>query len=225
MAIPPRPHYTVLGLQSDATPAQIKKAYRSLSKKYHPDAGGDREQWDRISKAYEVLSDPARRAKYDATGDDTQSPDPEAQERAQVLSIVRSIISGVLQASQDDPAHIDFRARILRDMANKRRSMEMDKVLTQQKIARVQRFIGRFKTDGEADPVNDVIRQGLRELEQQIENVDRAIELHEKVTQVFLGYQYETDPPPGEGQAPDNGSVRPGRGYRYLTGGMIGNGS
>lgn len=64
-------HYQALGIQPTATPDEIKRAYRKLAAKHHPDkATGDHERMARITVAYEVLSDPERRANYDATGKD-----------------------------------------------------------------------------------------------------------------------------------------------------------
>ncbi len=45
----------VLGLPPNATPQQIKRRYRALAKKYHPDRGGDQRQMQRIIAAYELL--------------------------------------------------------------------------------------------------------------------------------------------------------------------------
>lgn len=45
----------VLGLPSNATPQQIKRRYRTLAKRYHPDKGGDQRQMQRIIAAYQVL--------------------------------------------------------------------------------------------------------------------------------------------------------------------------
>lgn len=196
-----RPHYLVLGLTPDATPAQVKAAYRKLSKLCHPDKpGGSINKWRELQLAYEVLSDAQRRAKYDATGDDTQTPDPDAQERAQVAAIVRQIISGVLSSSRDDPGRVDFRQRIMVDLDLTRSQMIRDRQQLELKVQRVERFEGRFKTDGEDDLIGDVVKQGIRELHAQIENVDKAIKLHEKVTQVFVQYRYEMDPTDDEGQ-------------------------
>jgi DnaJ-class molecular chaperone len=57
-------------VKPDASPEEIKKAYRKLAKKYHPDStGGDKAKEDRfkeVSTAYDILGDPDKRAKYDA---------------------------------------------------------------------------------------------------------------------------------------------------------------
>ncbi len=46
----------VLGLSANATPQQIKRRYRTLAKRHHPDRGGDRQQMQRIIEAYELLA-------------------------------------------------------------------------------------------------------------------------------------------------------------------------
>lgn len=63
--------YAVLGLRQTDQPthAQVRKAYRKLSKTAHPDVGGDPAVFARISLAHDVLTDEARRARYDATGE------------------------------------------------------------------------------------------------------------------------------------------------------------
>tara|TARA_X000000950_G_scaffold223466_1_gene269257 strand:+ start:864 stop:1655 length:792 start_codon:yes stop_codon:yes gene_type:complete len=58
-------HYETLGISRDASEQEIKKAFRKLASKHHPDKGGDQEQFKRIQGAYEVLSDPDKRAQYD----------------------------------------------------------------------------------------------------------------------------------------------------------------
>lgn len=58
-------HYQILGVAKEATDTEIKKAYRKLASKHHPDKGGDAEKFKEIQKAYETLSDPNKRAQYD----------------------------------------------------------------------------------------------------------------------------------------------------------------
>ena len=72
MAETKRDYYEVLGVDKNADAAAIKKAYRTLGKKYHPDANpGDKEaeaKFKELSEAYAVLSDPDKRSKYDQFG-------------------------------------------------------------------------------------------------------------------------------------------------------------
>jgi curved DNA-binding protein len=61
-------YYDVLGVSKTATEAEIKKAFRTLSRKHHPDAGGDEEKFKAINEAYQVLSDTKKRKEYDEFG-------------------------------------------------------------------------------------------------------------------------------------------------------------
>lgn len=69
----PRDYYEVLGVAKDASQDDIKKAYRSLAKKYHPDVSTEPKdvaeaKFKEISEAYEILSDPEKRKLYDQYG-------------------------------------------------------------------------------------------------------------------------------------------------------------
>jgi molecular chaperone DnaJ len=62
--------YDLLELSRDASDTDIKRAYRRKAREHHPDAGGDEEAFKQITHAYQVLSDPEKRARYDRFGDD-----------------------------------------------------------------------------------------------------------------------------------------------------------
>jgi molecular chaperone DnaJ len=61
-------HYDTLGVKKDASADEIKKAFRKLARKHHPDAGGSEERFKEINEAYEVLSDAEKRKQYDEYG-------------------------------------------------------------------------------------------------------------------------------------------------------------
>ena len=67
-----RDYYEVLGVDKNASEAEIKRAYRKVAKKYHPDMNpGDKEAEEKFkeaAEAYEVLSDPEKKSKYDQIG-------------------------------------------------------------------------------------------------------------------------------------------------------------
>ena len=60
-----RDYYEILGVTKDATPEEIKKAYRLGALKHHPDRGGNEDEFKAISEAYEVLADTEKRHQYD----------------------------------------------------------------------------------------------------------------------------------------------------------------
>ena len=72
MAEQKRDYYEVLGVDKNAYEATIKKAYRTLAKKYHPDMNpGDKEaekKFKEASEAYAILSDPEKKQQYDQFG-------------------------------------------------------------------------------------------------------------------------------------------------------------
>ena len=63
-------HYRVLGVERDATASEIRRAYRHLARQHHPDVSPQRsgsQRFRALTRAYETLSNPAARARYDGT--------------------------------------------------------------------------------------------------------------------------------------------------------------
>jgi curved DNA-binding protein len=98
VAVKFRDYYEVLGVPRTATPDDIKRAYRQLARKHHPDLQptADRaraaERFKEINEAYEVLKDPEKRAKYDALGANWKSgmdftPPPGARRRGRAATV------------------------------------------------------------------------------------------------------------------------------------------
>ena len=57
--------YDTLGVRSNATADEIKRAYRRMASQHHPDKGGDKNRFQEIQQAHDTLSDANRRAAYD----------------------------------------------------------------------------------------------------------------------------------------------------------------
>jgi curved DNA-binding protein len=86
---PRRDFYEALGVARNATADEIQRSYRKLARTYHPDVNKDpgaEERFKEVSEAYDVLSDPETRQRYDAFGHDfrqvPEGVDPEAWARA-----------------------------------------------------------------------------------------------------------------------------------------------
>ena len=78
MAVQFRDYYETLGVSKTANEDEIRSAFRKLARKYHPDVAKDKktaeEKFKQINEAYEVLSDPEKRRKYDQLGEDWNQP-------------------------------------------------------------------------------------------------------------------------------------------------------
>ncbi|MEY2480611.1 MAG: curved DNA-binding protein [Verrucomicrobiota bacterium] len=78
MAVQFRDYYETLGVSKSASEDEIRSAFRKLARKYHPDVAKDKktaeEKFKQINEAYEVLSDPEKRNKYDQLGADWNQP-------------------------------------------------------------------------------------------------------------------------------------------------------
>src|SRR5580700_9854830 len=70
--MPTKDYYDILGVAPDASGEEIKRAYRALARQHHPDVSADKSvaehRFKEINEAYEVLSDPNKRAQYDRFG-------------------------------------------------------------------------------------------------------------------------------------------------------------
>lgn len=80
-------HYETLGVERGASTDEIKRAYKKLAMKHHPDKpGGDPEKFKEINQAHETLSDPERRARYDQFGtDEPQQQMPQGPDISQMF--------------------------------------------------------------------------------------------------------------------------------------------
>src|SRR5690349_22442986 len=78
MAVQFRDYYETLGVAKTATEDEIRSAFRKLARKFHPDVAKDKkaaeEKFKEINEAYEVLSDPEKRKKYDQLGANWNQP-------------------------------------------------------------------------------------------------------------------------------------------------------
>lgn len=89
MSVEFKDYYATLGVARDASDDDIKKAFRKLARKHHPDVAKDKkgaeEKFKEVNEAYEVLSDPEKRRKYDQLGanwrDAENGPPPEYQQQ------------------------------------------------------------------------------------------------------------------------------------------------
>lgn len=108
--------YKMLGVERNASPFEVKAAYRFMAQAFHPDKqDGDEEKFKNIKLAYEVLSDPDRRAHYDANGVDSEQKDGEAE----ALNMLAHLLRCSIEAAEDSVAPVDYVAQMRRVIDHK----------------------------------------------------------------------------------------------------------
>lgn len=184
--------YDALGVAADASPAQIKSAFRRKAKSSHPDAGGDAAEFQRLKTAYDVLSDPEARRHYDETGEtpaDLQAnPADEARFRALLGDLLVTVIS---QASAPEFTDILREAGEAIDLQTQAADQQL--VSLSHLSARLGEVLRRLHGPEEEGLMIALLRERLTDLENRIK-LTRALKRRLTRLQETLGqYRYDVE--------------------------------
>lgn len=105
--------YKTLGINKNSTAEEIKKAYRDLATKHHPDKSGEDEKFKEVSHAYMVLKDPIKRKHYDDIGEESRIINSPAAKACEILT---GCISSFI--SERKPDNIDEMVPAIKDFIN-----------------------------------------------------------------------------------------------------------
>lgn len=134
--------YDDLGVDRGADAKKIRRAYRRRAKSVHPDAGGSREEFDKIATALMVLSDPRRRAQYDETGQyDEGRPD---NQMAETLNVIAGSLGRVLDQSRQGMPTMNFVQCMRNDIGKHKAGCVQQRAVAQSEINAVEKFARRF---------------------------------------------------------------------------------
>lgn len=186
--------YATLELPRTTTDAEIRSAYRRLSKTLHPDKGGDKAAFQQLQDAYELLSDPERRARYDATGD-TSSP---ASAEARITAVIAESYAQVLQSILSDPFHpapANFSpVAKIRDFLNRTISNLRDsRTAPSAAIKLLTGISGRFTND---ELLESLTAEHLKNATAALADIDGKITLLESALERLAQVVYNWEPGP-----------------------------
>lgn len=179
--------YSTLGVPNDATPAEIKAAYKRKAKETHPDAGGDAEKFQQVTLAHRILSDDEKRARYDETGkadEDVDTLDSAA------LSIIGGLVEEVVQqiVTRDDLQFVDL-AKQLRDRLKSQQAQAEENITQARKFEKKAVALRkRFKAKKGPDYIGNMLdgkvatcRGAIRSGEDHLARLKRAAEILDDV--------------------------------------------
>lgn len=196
--------YQILGVDKNATKAQIKSAYKAASKINHPDAGGDQEKFKEIANAYEILYDDERRQRYDSTGYTGKAIDFK-QLFADFLNTV--IIPEIEHSSNIEKDMVKFiigKIQILKDKGSE--------ILSSHKKAKKndEALVNRLKYNGNSEDIFiQVAKSRIDSWQKKIEVVEGEIDLLNRIKKEIEQYTYKFD------------SAKSGNNFPFEMGGFI----
>lgn len=183
--------YEILGVGPTATADAIKEAVRRRSRETHPDLpGGDRESFEAVMRARDILTNPARRARYDETGDADVPPGASMHEKA--IRILSEIIADMLKVEHAE--RIDL-AKTLVEAVVLRKSHER-KLLASRRgvLRRFERVMKRFKRKAGGIDVLAIVHQrekaGMLKL---IEESEDTLDVLDHAHDLVKDYTFEPD--------------------------------
>jgi curved DNA-binding protein CbpA len=187
--------YEDLGIQMDATGKEIKAAFRKLASKFHPDKEtGDVEEFQKVQRAYMVLSDADRKDKYDKDGDTGADYEPTVRDRAlQNLSV---LFSSIIEANLRCLETVDLIATIVARITDNR-AFPIDLIKKANKrLGRIDEAISRLtnkKPDAPLDLFGNVLNQERGDILRTIKHNEGELEMMDIMEAVTCGYDYRHD--------------------------------
>ena len=188
--------YAVLGVDSEATYAEIKAAHRKMAKQYHPDAGGDEDQFAKVNLAWNILKAPETRNEYDRTGD-TGNSEPDNTVAGAVAILVGIICSIVDKCMVDgvDPCSIDLITTLRATIAEQVRQVRSKQEKPVKLATGMDRVIARFKKKN--DKANPLLMRALNEqaahLKEIVKSSNVEIDACNRALTILLDYEFKPE--------------------------------
>lgn len=177
-------YYSILGLEKGASSEEIRKAYKTLAQKYHPDKkDGDEAKYLEIQEAYNILIDPERRARYDS-GEEVHEDrmTPERQAKTFIYNVFDSLLSN------PDEFKIE-KAR--QDLIDMRDTMETLKEKAEKTKLKYEALFGRVKSDDPQNGLSQLIKNKIDTLTGQIFKFDFSKQAADIAVELLSQYELE----------------------------------
>jgi len=176
-------HYATLGVNKDADPATIKRAYRRKAKGAHPDRTGSHQAMVAVNRAYETLSDPEKRQRYAQTGEDgPQGPSIDQM----AMQYICSLFSQMIDHAPDELDHVAKTVDSLVAKINETQQI-MGEFEKQRSVIKKRIKLLKFKGKGR-NPIRDFLEQRLTQIPEQIRAGEQQIKALERALEILKDY-------------------------------------
>jgi curved DNA-binding protein CbpA len=184
--------YQVLGVEHDADHDAIRRAYRRKARTLHPDAGGGTEAFAALSQAHAVLSDPERRAEYDATG---QVRDGADNDKAFILEAIDRAFNAVAmklaQGQVRDMNKIDMLQQLRLHLSSEETRLHQLTLEFAAEIKMLDELAGRFAVADGENYVAKLLRTKVSTLTEKSKDPARELDVTRQAIKELERYKYE----------------------------------
>jgi curved DNA-binding protein CbpA len=181
--------YEILGVKPDASQDEIKKAFRIKAMKTHPDRPeGDEELFKRVQRAYDVLSDPEKRKRYDETGDDGSSNANsfEEQVRIELVSLAAVVMHSIDEVSED------LLVCMQQEISRRREQNTVNIQSVKAQLKKIEKVLKRLShKDGSSSPIAMMMEGYKDKFTQSVHQYEHAFKLLSAMEKELKGYAYE----------------------------------
>lgn len=194
--------YENLDLSADPPPTagEIKRAYRKAAKAAHPDTPtGSSEKFQKLTRAYLVLSDPARRQRYDATGDiDEQTVDNTLSQAVSIIvGAVMSAVDGYVKNQSPDPSTVDLVDGVRAFVKGNIAEFEKQKNLMEKAQASLRDIAKRWSVKKKSAFLKQALDQQAASTAQPLAKISQQIETYKLALELLANSSFD---PAGAGQ-------------------------
>jgi curved DNA-binding protein CbpA len=180
--------YDDLGLSPRCTFDEIKQRYRALAQQHHPDKGGDENVFKKIKLAYEVLSDPSRRAEYDATG----KIEEDVPIRTEALQELAGLVTHAIE--KINPDHDDLIFVMKRELNENIIQSKKNIITCNGYIIKLNKILKKVNRKKEGDNfIKSIIEEQVRMREGELKNFNHRIEVCNYMIELLEDYYYGLD--------------------------------
>ena len=197
--------YSTLGVPRNANEATIRRAFRKQARRAHPDGGGSDDAFNQLKNAYDILSDPERRCRYDQTGrTEEPPPDPHEAKIIDVLSIGLDLALFKLASKPQEGRNINILQLTLLEIEEKRKEWTNQRGNYQQALAVSEQLKDRFEVAEGPNLLEKVVSGRINICEKHIAALDDRIKLIDEAVNLLrtakfkepLGIEHTTENPP-----------------------------
>jgi len=179
--------YEILEVQPSASIDEIKKSYRKLARTHHPDKGGNPVKFQQLAKAYDILSNPVSRERYDTTGE-TDKPDFSKKFQHFCNEVLMKHFDSIENVEHENPVKVFTKV-----ITETSKHLKDALVQNEKKLRKLQTFLARLKKknpDNE-DLLSFSTNAQINHAQQLISQINMELKFMGDCKEVMDGYIYE----------------------------------